>query len=208
MPTLALRPLRTTDTALYRFTEELLTKAFPPEEYRDPDARRLLADENPAFRLHAILDIGQDGLDSRPVGRDEPDGQGRRDGLDGLDGRPVGLLTLWDFEPFRFIEHFAILPALRNGGYGRRTLELLFAQSGKPHVLEVERPDTEPAARRIDFYRRSGFRLWEVDYRQPAYRPGSPEIPMYLMVRGDLQCERDYPSVRDRIRREVYGCTV
>lgn len=66
-------------------------------------------------------------------------------------------------------------------------------------------PVEEMAQRRINFYKRQGFTLWEKEYQQPPYKPGDPFLPMYLMVKGDLQCDRDFEEVKRRIHKEVYN---
>ena len=117
----------------------------------------------------------------------------------------VGFITYWDFGSFYYVEHFATNPALRNGGYGKRTLEYLCNYLKRPIVLEVERPVEEMAKRRISFYQRQGFTLWEKDYCQPPYKPGDDFLPMYLMVHGELDCEKDFETIKKRIHKEVYG---
>ncbi|MDE5707028.1 MAG: GNAT family N-acetyltransferase [Alistipes sp.] len=169
--------IRTRDTALYRFMEELLAASFPQQEYRPLDALRETTDCRPAFANHVVCD----------------------------DDRPVGLLTWWDFEGFRYVEHFAILSSLRNAGYGRRVLELLARDSSVPLVLEAEAPETETARRRIAFYERAGFAVWDREYRQPPYRPGDGFLPMWLLVRGAPERLPDRRAVCGTIYREVYG---
>ena len=136
--------LTQTDTREYRFMEELLTAAFPPEEYRELGELRRLTCGRPVFHNNLICD----------------------------DDRPVGLVTFWDFGDFHYIEHFATLPAMRNKGYGHRVLELLGERLRTPLVLEAELPVEELARRRVGFYARQGFRTWPHDYRQPPYRAG------------------------------------
>ena len=75
----------------------------------------------------------------------------------------------------------------------------------KPIVLEVERPIEEMAERRINFYKRQGFNLWENDYHQPPYRKGDDFLPMNLMVYGDLSAEKDYEQVKNKIHKEIYN---
>lgn len=174
---LEIRPLHTSDTALYRFMEELLTSAFPAGEYRDLQQLRTLTDRSERFRNHVVLD--------GPT--------------------PVGLVSWWEFDAFRYVEHLAVAPTCRNAGYGHRIVERLCESSPMPVVLEVELPADELAARRIGFYRREGFVLWENDYVQPPYRPGDPPLPMYLMVHGPLDADRDFETVRQTIHRAVYG---
>lgn len=174
---ITLHRIRTRDAALYRFMEELLVASFPPQEYRALDALREMTDCRPAFANHVVCD----------------------------DDRPVGLLTWWDFGDFRYVEHFAILSSLRNAGYGRRVLELLARDSSVPLVLEAEAPETETARRRIGFYERAGFAVWDREYRQPPYRPGDGFLPMWLLVRGAPERLPDLRAVRGTIYREVYG---
>jgi len=174
---LRLRPIHTSDHLLYRFMEELLTEAFPPEEYRRLEELREIIDRRSCFHNNIVLD----------------------------NEHPVGFLSCWDFDGFCYVEHFAVSPSLRNGGYGNRALECLCSSLNRPIVLEVERPVEETAKRRIRFYQRQGFALWENDYYQPPYKPGDDYLPMYLMVHGELNRERDFETIRGIIYKEVYG---
>lgn len=171
-----LKPITTTD-AHYQFMEKLLVDSFPPEEYRQLDELRTYTDHKKIFHNNVILN----------------------------DEETVGLITYWEFKHFYYIEHFAIDPTLRNGGYGKQTLEFLCQHFSRPIVLEVEHPTEELAKRRIGFYRRHGFTLWEKAYQQPPYKPGDGYLPMYLMVYGDLNPDKDYESIRKEIHTEVYG---
>lgn len=172
-----LQPIHTSDVQHYQFMEDLLTATFPPDEYRELKKLREYTDQNPHFYNNIIFD----------------------------DDTPIGLITYWDFEHFYYVEHFAINPALRNGGYGKKSLEFLCEKLNRPIVLEVEMPLQEMAQRRINFYQRQGFILWEKKYEQPPYKAGDGFLPMYLMVRGDLQCEQDFETVKNRIYKEVYN---
>ena len=172
-----LQPISTSDLQHYKFMEELLVDAFPPEEYRQLEQLREYTDRTGNFHNNIIFD----------------------------DDLPVGFITYWDFDSFYYVEHFATNPALRNGGYGKRTLEYLCNYLKRPIVLEVERPVEEMAKRRISFYQRQGFTLWEKDYCQPPYKPGDDFLPMYLMVHGELDCEKDFETIKKRIHKEVYG---
>lgn len=71
--------------------------------------------------------------------------------------------------------------------------------------MEVEAPEEEMAIRRINFYKRHGFTLWEKPYMQPPYKPGDGYLPMLLMAYGSLECEKDFEYVKERIYREVYN---
>lgn len=122
------------------------------------------------------------------------------------DDQLVGFLTYWDLDKFIFAEHFAISPEFRNGGYGRKVMEL-FMQVPKPIILEVELPTTILSERRIGFYQRLGFRLWEnVQYQQPAYHNEGNAVPMKLMTYGDMDVEKDLVDIRSKIYSIVYNC--
>lgn len=173
---LKLQRITTADTALYQFMENLMKQAFPAAEYRDLDELRLYTDSKTHFYNNIIME----------------------------ENRPIGFFTYWDFGTFYYAEHFAIDPTLRNGGYGKRVLNLLCNSLPLPIVLEVEMPEDEMACRRIGFYQRNGFVLWPNDYCQPPYRPGDDFLPMRLMVHGALDCEKDYEYVKEHIYKEVY----
>lgn len=175
-----IQSIGTTDVPHYAFMEELLTIAFPPEEYRELRNLREYTDHTGNFYNNVIFD----------------------------DETLVGFITYWDFGHFYYFEHFAINPALRNGGYGKKVLNHLCKALQHPIVLEVEMPVEEMAQRRIHFYQRQGFELWEREYQQPPYKPEDDFLPMRLMVHGDLQCNKDFNEIKKRIYQEVYNTQV
>lgn len=178
---ISLRRITDTTDSDYAFMEQLITQAFPREEYRDLAELRRLTESSPLFHNNIIIDEKRGGI-------------------------PVGLITFWKLPGFYYLEHFATSPEARNGGIGARTLRTLTdLLGGEPMVLEVEEPTGELEQRRIGFYTREGFRFWEKDYLQPPYREGDGFLRLYLMAKGRLDPERDFPAVRDAIHREVYG---
>ena len=72
--------------------EKTYTESFPEAERRDFALVRNLLAQEPKFFLQAIL----------------------------KDEQYVGFITCWKFEGYTYAEHFAIDPAQRNGGYGKR----------------------------------------------------------------------------------------
>jgi ribosomal protein S18 acetylase RimI-like enzyme len=157
--------------------EQLLITSFPPEEYREPEQLRQNTDHTDNFYNCVLLD----------------------------DHTPIGICSYWSFARFYYIEHLAIAPQLRNKGYGADVLQLLCRELAAPIVLEVEQPDTPLAERRIRFYHRNGFTLWEHPYLQPPYREGDGYLPMWLMSHGNLACEHDFDEVRQTLYKEVYN---
>lgn len=174
---ITLHRINDTTTKEYQFVENLLTQAFPKEEYRELPAFRTLTRDKEIFHNNLIHD----------------------------DNTLVGFVTYWDFASFYYIEHFAILPEMRNHSYGKQVLAYLKEQLHGPIVLEAECPVEELAQRRIGFYKRQGFTLWQQDYMQPPYRPGDGFLKLMLMAYGNLREDKDFDLIKKTIHREVYG---
>lgn len=122
------------------------------------------------------------------------------------DGQLLGFLTYWNLGIFIFAEHFAVSPEFRNGGNGRKIMDLFLAKSQVPIILEVELPTTILSERRIGFYQRIGFKLWEdILYQQPPYHDNSNAIPMKLMSYGKVNIAKDLTEIRSKIYSEVYN---
>ena len=170
--------LDTSDKELFGLVERLITEAFPEEERRPLEAFRSIADSDDRFSV-MILNDGD---------------------------TPVGFITLWDFERFIYVEHFAILSELRCRHYGARALEVLHRSDRRPIVLEVELPTDDLTRRRVAFYKRAGFSLLPYDYTQPPYRHGGASLPMKIMVwTPESGVIPDFGLIRSTLHREVYG---
>lgn len=174
---ITLQRINSEQTEYYNYVENLLINAFPAEERRDLSMQKELADNCTLFHNTLILH----------------------------EQVPIGLITYWNFINYHYIEHFAIHPSQRNGGYGQKVLNHLHEQLNTPIILEVERPTNELSMRRIGFYQRLGYKLWEKDYFQPPYRDGDHFFPMYLMAYGSLDKDKDYEKIKDTLYKEVYN---
>lgn len=120
-------------------------------------------------------------------------------------GNPVGIITYWNFESFVYIEHFAVDPKSRSNGIGGKTLEKLLGSFQKPIVLEVEMPTDDFSTRRIEFYKRHGFRLSGKRYSQPPYTQGGNATEMKLMWHGIENMEDEYDTIVQCLYRNVYN---
>lgn len=116
--------------------------------------------------------------------------------------RCIGLLTIWKFSDYIYIEHFAIDPSLRAMGYGSSVLKAFIHTQSMPIVLEVEPPTDVIALRRIGFYERCGLILYDYEYIQPSYAPDRSEVSLRLM--GTLS-EPDLAQIAQNLHSEVYG---
>lgn len=175
MKKLKLIRIHTTETD-YDYCEDLYIKAFPPAERRDEKHQRILTDTEDRLHFCAIS----------------------------LEDETVGFLTYWNLGSFLYIEHFAIDPAMRGLHIGSEVLHHLHENISLPLILEVERPDTDIARRRIAFYERCGYILWKSHYLQPPYQKGQNPLPLYLMCHGSLKEETDFAAIKDTLYREVY----
>lgn len=161
------------------FVENLYIESFPLSERRPVNAMLDLYEEESVFTIAVVL----------------------------KDDTFVGFLTYWDLGEFIFAEHFAISPEFRNGGYGGKVMKLFMGKMTKPIILEVELPSTILSERRIGFYQRLGFKLWEnIAYQQPSYQKDGNPVPMKLMTYGNIELDKDLQDIRDKIYDIVYNC--
>lgn len=121
-------------------------------------------------------------------------------------GELQGFLTLWQFETFAYVEHFAVAPGFRNGGLGAAILREVTERMSKPICLEVEPPEGELSIRRIGFYRRNGFYLNDYPYIQPPISHGRKAIPLRIMTYAAAVAPETYRNIRDTLYCEVYHC--
>lgn len=162
----------------YYFVERLLHSSFPKEERRPDVMQRHNTLYNDKFHTLLIRE----------------------------DDKYVGLLSYWDFNDFRYIEHFAVDARHRGSGIGANALKLFIKRGSSPVVLEVEpEGSTQMASRRIEFYRRNGFELWRTPYVQPPYRPCSLPLPLSLMSTAGLDETKAFSHIQRVIHHEVYG---
>lgn len=120
------------------------------------------------------------------------------------DGHLAGMLTLWTFSLFVYVEHLAISPSLRGHGVGSDAMRNLIDRVGeKPVVLEIEPPVAHhpETVRRLNFYRSLGFSVIDTDYIQPPYSPGLPSINLHLLATTALPAG----STARTLHKEVYG---
>lgn len=161
------------------FIEKVYTESFPHSERRPFETMIKLYKDNPRF----IVQIVKKAETS------------------------IGFLTFWEMNGFIFAEHFAIVSKARNEGIGGKIMQLFINQQTGPIILEVELPATILSERRIGFYQRLGFRLWEnIPYQQPPYHEGENPIPMYLMSYGEIEIDKSFSDIKELLYSEVYNC--
>lgn len=123
-----------------------------------------------------------------------------------FENKLVGFIGIWDLENFVYVEHFAIKKEFRGKGYGKKILKGIIQKYSKKIILEVEKPDTLQAKRRIEFYEKLKFNLNEYDYYQPAYNANTQPVELYIMSFPRKINEVEFMEIRDELYTSVYGC--
>jgi len=164
------------DSVLFNGLWRLYESAFPPDERRDLEKQKALFARR-GYRLFAAVDGSE----------------------------MVGLLSLWEFGDFVFMEHLAVREELRGKGVGAAILrEYLKGGKGKI-LLEVEPPRTAVQKKRVAFYQKLGFVLNQYPYIQPPYGPEKKPVPMLIMSHPDEIGEAEFTEARRKIHTVVYG---
>ncbi len=154
----------------------ILEASFPPDEYRGYDAQKALLD-NPCYTVYVY-----------PQNSDI-----------------IALITVWQFEKFSFIEHFAVDPFHRNGGLGTALLTEIVRMLPNDLCLEAELPQTEIARRRLAFYRRNGFIPNDFPYMQPAYSLDKNPVPLVIMTQSKSLSPEQFHYIENTLHERVYG---
>lgn len=163
------------------FVEKLYIESFPANERRSVMKMHNLIDNNDKFDVFTLID--DENTNSR-----------------------IGFISLWTFETFIYIEHFAISPEQRSGGYGAKSMNTLIDSVELPLLAEIELPSSSDfALRRLGFYEKLGFKAWDIPYEQPPYEEGYSAIPMLLLTYGRLDLDSQGELVINQIYKEVYN---
>lgn len=116
----------------------------------------------------------------------------------------IGLFSFWNMDEFIFIEHFAIQPEEQSKGFGTQTILQFIQEQQLPVILEVEKPETDSALKRIRFYERLNFTICSGNYFQPPYPSEKNKVEMSLMSFPHSIPPADFESVVKKIHHTVY----
>lgn len=148
---------------------ELYVESFPPEERRSKEQHEKIIHNDKFMPFHIYDDKGE----------------------------LVGLLNCWDCGDFIHGEHFAVFPEARNGGIGKKTIELIKEIAGsKKIIIEVEPADNDIAKRRIEFYKREGFMMNDYEYIHPSYSNFKP-YKLIVMSYPKTISQKEFETFRD-----------
>ena len=114
-------------------------------------------------------------------------------------------ITVWEFEDFAFIEHFAVNPFYRNQGLGSLILHEILNLLPCQICLEVELPQTDFAKRRIGFYERNGFFINHYPYSHNLlYTRDKQPVPLLMMTSGSSISKGQFDKIKETVFKEVY----
>ncbi len=155
----------------------ILEDSFPKDEYRTYEEQKALL-KHPNYTVYVI-----------------PDNEAER---------IKAFISVWKFEDFAFIEHFAVNSVYRNQGLGSLILHEIMNLLPCQICLEVELPETDFAKRRIGFYQRNGFYINHYPYTQPPYAKEKQPIPLLIMTSGNSISKNRFDKIQETIFKEVY----
>ncbi|MEG1522932.1 MAG: GNAT family N-acetyltransferase [Bacteroidales bacterium] len=118
--------------------------------------------------------------------------------------RFVGIILYWETNEFIYIEHFAIDPNMRNGGYGSKALNQL-AKKGKTIILEIDPPIDKMSIRRKGFYERIGFCENQYSHIHPAYKVGFDGHSLTVMSYPTSISQEKYDNFKIYLDSVVMG---
>ena len=162
--------------ALYPRFRQACDASFPANERRGPEAQDA-AFADPRYRL----DIWLDG-DSF-----------------------IGFMGWWDFGDFRYVEHVAVAPELRSGGYGKKLLRAWMNSAPTPVWLEIEEVVDEPTRRRLGFYKRLNFMENPGVHMQPPYQGNGGGVPLQVLSWPDGLDQAQHKRFIDLLHKDVWA---
>lgn len=115
-------------------------------------------------------------------------------------GEFIGEILYWDLGGVFYIEHFCVLPAMRNRRYGQRILN---TYQHTPLILEIDPPADELSVRRKGFYERCGFVENPYSHVHPAYHRGNSGHALVVMSSPKMLDAAEYERFNQFLRNVV-----
>lgn len=120
-------------------------------------------------------------------------------------GEFIGEILYWDIGGTYYIEHFCVLPAMRNKHYGQKILN---AYQVTPLILEIDPPVDDVSIRRKGFYERCGFIENPYTHIHPAYHKENVGHTLVIMSSPKIletdEYERFNHYLQNTVMKNVY----
>lgn len=171
-----IKRLTDTNDPLYEKAMALYKISFPEHEQREAASQRSILHQ-PDYHLDVVCDNGE----------------------------MIGEILYWDIGGALYIEHFCVLPAMRNRRYGQKILK---AYGATPLILEIDPPVDEIAVRRKAFYDRCGFVENPYPHIHPAYHRDHAGHELVVMSFPKMLKAEEYEHfhryLQDIVMKDVY----
>lgn len=118
------------------------------------------------------------------------------------DDKVVGIIFYWEWEQFRYIEHFAVNINLRGGGYGSKILEEI-CNDDKITILEIDPVVDEISERRLVFYERLGFKMNKFNHLHPPYKKGDKGHKLKVLSYERIISENQFDGFKNFLENHV-----
>lgn len=120
-------------------------------------------------------------------------------------GAFVGLMGWWEYDAFRYVEHLAIAPHARSGGFGSKILKKWMSGSEKPVFLEIDPVVDEITQRRLNFYQRLGFVENAIEHAQPHFQGTGETVPLRVLSFPAAMSAADFNAFRGALAADVWA---
>lgn len=120
-------------------------------------------------------------------------------------GAFVGLMDWWEYGGFRYVEHLAIAPEARSGGFGSKILKSWIDSSEKPVFLEIDKVRDEISQRRLNFYRRLGFVENPMEHEQPHFQGTGEKVSLRVLSYPEGMSEAEYGELLAALQKDVWA---
>lgn len=114
----------------------------------------------------------------------------------------IGIFTYWENDSFLYLEHLAVSPEIRSGGYGGKILDFV-KRKKKNLILEIEPLNDEQAVRRLTFYERQGFHLTPYKFLQLPYRKQFSRIELLILSYPQTITNEEFFAFQQFMTEEV-----
>ncbi|MCS3433722.1 GNAT family N-acetyltransferase [Klebsiella sp. BIGb0407] len=114
----------------------------------------------------------------------------------------IGMIGMWDFGDYRYIEHLAVNDTLRGQGYGKRMLNQFLLQSPLT-ILEIDPLTTEIARKRLRFYQSLGFQVNHYSHTHPTYHENLADHQLIVLSYPQQIDSQQYQRFLNDLRHEV-----
>ena len=117
----------------------------------------------------------------------------------------IGEILYWNIGNALYIEHFCVLPSMRNKRYGQK---ILAALQVRPLILEIDPPVDAISQRRKGFYERCGFVENPYPHTHPPYHKGNAGHNLVVMSSPKALTSDEYALFRselcDKVMHKVF----